>query len=112
MNHRKPTERKTFEQKTPGQTISGQKPSVQKSSGQKPQKPAYQAGKTTERNHSTSAATGALTKQEKELLEDCLDELYEDYSTYRDSLKKDEEMNVTYKLFTSIVKKLGLRQPK
>ncbi|GAA4701794.1 hypothetical protein GCM10023228_01850 [Brevibacillus fulvus] len=53
-----------------------------------------------------------LTKQEKELLEECLDELYEEYGSYRKSLKKDEELNATYQLFLSIVKKLGLRQPK
>ncbi|MGD8191179.1 hypothetical protein ACQCN2_14465 [Brevibacillus ginsengisoli] len=58
------------------------------------------------------ASGGALTKQEKELLEECLDELYEDYGTYRKSLKPGEEMNVTYQMFASIVKKLGLRQPK
>ncbi|NGQ96330.1 hypothetical protein G3578_14285 [Brevibacillus sp. SYP-B805] len=53
-----------------------------------------------------------LTKQEKELLEECLDELYEEYGTYRKSLKPGEPMNATYQLFLSIVKKLGLRQPK
>ncbi len=53
-----------------------------------------------------------LTKQEKELIEECFDELYEDYGRYRNSLKKDEELNATYKLFLSIVAKLGLRQPK
>jgi hypothetical protein len=53
-----------------------------------------------------------LTKQEKELLEECMDELYEDYGTYMKSLKKDEQMNATYQTFLSIVKKLGLRQPK
>lgn len=94
MNHRKPTERKTFEQKQPRPGQTGPKPAGQKPTSPKPD------------------AANLLTKQEKELLEDCLDELYEDYVTYRDSLKKDEEMNITYKMFMSIVKKLGLRQPK
>ena len=58
------------------------------------------------------APGGSLTKQEKELLEECLDELYDDYGTYRKSLKSGEEMNVTFQLFQSIVQKLGLRQPK
>lgn len=53
-----------------------------------------------------------LTKQEKELLEECLDELYEDYASYRKSLQKNEQMSQTYQLFLSIVKKLGLRPPK
>jgi hypothetical protein len=53
-----------------------------------------------------------LTKQEKELLEECLDELYEEYAAYRKSLKPGERMNLTYQLFLSIVKKLGLRPPK
>ncbi len=53
-----------------------------------------------------------LTRPEKELLEECLDELYEDFGTYRKSLKQGEEMNATYKTFLGIVKKLGLRQPK
>lgn len=52
-----------------------------------------------------------LTKEEKELLEECMDELYEDYSRYKKSLKPNEEMNATYKLFTSIVDKLKLRRP-
>lgn len=104
MNHRKPTERNTFEKKP-----FEKKPFEQKSVGQKS---SGQNSKPNDRNRATAAATSSLTKQEKELLEDCLDELYEDYSTYRDSLKKDEEMNITYKMFISIVKKLGLRQPK
>ena len=53
-----------------------------------------------------------LTKQEKELLEECLDELYEDYGRYTKSLKKGDEMNATYKTFVSIVQKLGLRKPR
>lgn len=53
-----------------------------------------------------------LTKQEKELIEECMDELYDDYATYRKSLKKDETMSATYQLFLSIVQKLSLRQPK
>ncbi len=53
-----------------------------------------------------------LTKQEKELLEECMDELYEEYASYRKSLKKDEQLNITYQLFLSIVKKLGLRPPR
>lgn len=57
------------------------------------------------------AAGGSLSKQEKELLEECLDELYDDYGTYRKSLKPGEEMNVTYQMFLSIVQKLGLRKP-
>lgn len=53
-----------------------------------------------------------LTKQEKELLEECMDELYEDYGRYVKSLKNGEQMNATYKTFVSIVQKLGLRKPK
>jgi len=53
-----------------------------------------------------------LTKQEKELIEEALDELYEDYGRYTKSLKKGEEMNATYKTFLSIVQKLGLTKPK
>ncbi|MFY0544305.1 hypothetical protein [Brevibacillus sp. H7] len=53
-----------------------------------------------------------LTKQEKELLEECMDELYDEYASYRKSLKKDEQLSATYQLFLSIVKKLGLRPPK
>jgi len=53
-----------------------------------------------------------LTKPEKELLEDLMDELYEDFETYQKTLKPGEQMNVTYELFLSIVKKLGLREPK
>lgn len=100
MNHRKPTDRKNNEQKPTGSRPFGQKPT-----GQKPNPTEGSRG-------SQHSSASSLTKQEKELLEDCLDDLYEDYSTYRDSLKKDEEMNVTYKMFMSIVKKLGLRQPK
>ncbi|WP_134686678.1 hypothetical protein [Brevibacillus migulae] len=53
-----------------------------------------------------------LTKPEKELLEDLMDELYEDFETYQKTLKPGEQMNVTYELFLSIVKKLGLREPR
>jgi hypothetical protein len=53
-----------------------------------------------------------LTKQEKELIEECLEELYEEYGSYRKTLKPGEQMNATYQLFLSIVKKLGLRPPK
>lgn len=53
-----------------------------------------------------------LTKQEKELIEECMDELYEDYGKYMKSLKKDDDMNATYKTFVSIIQKLGLRKPK
>lgn len=53
-----------------------------------------------------------LTKQEKELLEECMDELYEDFATYQETLRLGEQMNVTYQLFLSIVQKLDLRKPK
>ncbi|QOS99932.1 hypothetical protein JNUCC42_04030 [Brevibacterium sp. JNUCC-42] len=53
-----------------------------------------------------------LTKIEKELLEECMDDLYADFSDYKKSLKPGEEMNATYKTFVSITKKLGLSQPK
>ncbi len=53
-----------------------------------------------------------LTKEEKELLEEGLDELYEDYERYVKSLKPGEELNATYRTFLSLVKKLGLRHPK
>ncbi|MGO0061558.1 hypothetical protein ACTID9_16305 [Brevibacillus fluminis] len=52
-----------------------------------------------------------LTKPEKELLEECMDELYEDFNRYKKSLKPNEEMNATYKMFLSIVEKLKLRRP-
>ncbi|MGE5704756.1 MAG: hypothetical protein ACM32O_19675 [Clostridia bacterium] len=52
-----------------------------------------------------------LTKPEKELIEEGLDELYEDYARYKKTLKPNEEMNETYKLFLSIVEKLKLRRP-
>lgn len=53
-----------------------------------------------------------LTKQEKELLEECMDELYEDFATYQKTLQPGEQMNLTYQLFLSIIKKLDLTQPK
>ncbi|MGC5323896.1 hypothetical protein [Brevibacillus sp. SYSU BS000544] len=104
MNHRKPTDRKAFEQKAAGSRNTGTRPAGPKATGPQSTSPKSNGPKQD--------AVNLLTKQEKELLEDCLDELYEDYVTYRDSLKKDEEMNITYKMFMSIVKKLGLRQPK
>jgi hypothetical protein len=63
-------------------------------------------------NEKKEVCSEMLTRQEKELLEECMDELYEEYASYRKTLKKDEQMSQTYQLFLSIVKKLGLRPPK
>gem|GEM_PF-6152353 len=52
-----------------------------------------------------------LTRQEKELLEECLDELYEEYELYQKVQKPGEQLNITFQLFLNIVKKLGLRPP-
>lgn len=53
-----------------------------------------------------------LTKQEKELLEECMDELYEEYEDYLKTLRPGEDITLTYQLFLSIIKKLGLRPAK
>ncbi|WP_139488788.1 hypothetical protein [Brevibacillus dissolubilis] len=98
----KPQGQGRYQNESRPQNLGGNRNGNQSFGGGRPSRDGDHAGQ----------ASQVLSRQERELLEELLDDMYEDFADYKRMTKPGEEMNATYQTFVNITRKLGLRQPK